>query len=57
VFIVFGDKEFSMLGYTDEEQTYGFSPDFTSFSPVFGPLEMYIRLYQKESDLNGNNES
>ena len=47
VFIVLKDKEFTMLGYVDEEQICGFSPDFTSFGPAFGPLEMYIRLYNK----------
>lgn len=56
VFIVFGDKEFSMLGRVNLEQTEGFSPDFSSFGPAFGPLEMHINLTPKESDLNGNNE-
>lgn len=48
VFIVFGDKEYSMLGSVDNEQTLGYGPDLITLSPAFGEFHMYIHLKPKE---------
>lgn len=67
VFIVFEDKEFSFLGSVDinyneynvpeEEDYYNPAEIEESSSNTYITTNMYIHLYPKESDLNGNNES
>lgn len=66
VFVVFEDKEISFLGSVDikdygyesseEDCYYDPAEIFPSSGHSFGGTEMYISLYSKESDLNGNNE-